>query len=81
MMTTDDYNRLTGWSFVFPLENFLHPANAHHIDWFPPAFLVGRIADPPSMNWIQHIASSPYYEGLQGNNFTFSLSSSSTCGK
>jgi hypothetical protein len=42
LLITDRHSgRLMGWSFLLSLENYRDPANAHHLEGIPPAFLLG----------------------------------------
>jgi hypothetical protein len=61
-LATDEQNgRLTGWSFLIPLENYREPANAisHNI---PPAFLFGRFSTIASSDFIKRILSTSQEE-------------------
>ena len=63
MLTTDkNSGLLTGWSFLFPLENFCNPSHAAITSAIPPAFLFGRRRLLVWSNLIQSISSTPETE-------------------
>ena len=62
-LTVDRNCRLTGWSFLIPLDYFCEPANAVHLQWITPAFLFGRLIN--ARNSIETILSMFKKENLQ----------------
>ena len=62
LTTVKDSGLLTGWSFLFPLENFRNPSHAAITSAIPPAFLFGRRRLLVWSNLIQSISSTPETE-------------------
>jgi len=59
LIITDSHSRVTGWSLLFPLENFLHTGNkltdCYKNLSLPPAFRLGRISNASGMDCIRRM--------------------------
>ena len=76
LVATDSRGRVTGWSLVFPLENF-HQAGTLLSDRYqnlslPPAFLLGRISNASGMDCIRRMMAIVKNER---KDWSFSLTS------
>jgi hypothetical protein len=74
LIKTNALDHITGWSLVFPLAKYAHPANAAHVFAMPPAFLLGSISNPLGLECILKITD---FSQLERKQLHFSLRCSS----
>ena len=76
LLTYDDNSdglRVTGWSLIFPLKYFNHPAYASQRKEITPAFLLGEVSNPMGMDCINRRISRS--QASTWGDLTFTLAS------